>query len=759
MKLDFIPWRLKRFLEKCGVNLFVNEQRYKPAFLNQCMDAKAEVNVEKPCTQSYDFLSEKCPSLLLSDQFIKLLLEKNSSGNLREEVLQRAKILCNESFPVYSENVPPLRDGFSWSKLEKLRPDDVMYRVRPHRFEFVPLLSLASLYGASSLELLDAAIINWMKFASKSKSNMPYLSNLVVIYRVIALTWSCSFIVADKNTDTSALKNSLLTNMLLIIKDDIRFLQNRLGKSHPNNHLLADYFAGWFIIFFFPDLVDEKEFGVYESMWLSELKRQYYSDGGNFEHSVHYHEFGCEMAAIYLVAKRQAGQPIDDEVEGLIERMLQMQLCLAGDTDRPWQIGDTTEDSLFPIPSVVDSTAVFSAIYKHFFMNDQFVADDAFINDIHFWLLGDKGRIDSLQRSNELAAPKINHFSDAGFYLFDDPMLESEYLFRTGVAVESKYMSGHMHTDCLSLYWRLQGTDLLAASGTYSYRYTNFNGVNFRKFFCSPSAHSCFVIQGEDQLGDMTGDFRDSDNGLRVSTRDYSNTNIGSWCEGTLICNNNYNGYKRGTVHILGYFTFVYDVIPPQIGHLEKGFGWQVASDVEVIESAQNIVELKSFHSSSRIVPAGNLESVHVTLGDETTPLGWVSKRYGEKEAAPYCYYPFDAQSGLTGFMLLAPERVGNINFDLNMCGESNLLATCKVEGSEYALLVCLAEQPFVNLPELPDFLGRLLLIEFSGGKPIKIKGLDVNFIRWPLYAVNYESEINSKDLEIDLSTGDVLIR
>lgn len=740
MKLGFIPWRLKRFLKNCGVNLFVNEQRYKPAFLNQCMDAKAEVNVEKPCTQSYDFLSQKCPSLLLSDQFIQLLLEKNSSGNLREEVLQRAKILCNESFPVYSENVPPLRNGFSWSQLEKLRTDDVMYRVRPHRFEFAPLLSLASLYDDSFLEPLNAVIINWMRFSSKSKSSMPYLSNLVVIYRVIALTWSCSFIVADKEADTSGQKNSLLANILLILKDDIRFLQKRLGKSHPNNHLLADYFAGWFILFYFPDLVEEQEFGVYESMWISELKRQYYCDGGNFEHSVHYHGFGCEMAAIYLVAKRQSGQPIDIEVEGLIKRMLKMQLCLAGDTDRPWQIGDTTEDSLFPIPSVVNSTAVFSAINIHFFVDEQIHPDDAFINDAY-------------------AASQINYFPEAGFYHYEDAMLEGEYLFRTGVAVGSKYMSGHMHADNLSLYWRHKGADILAASGTYTYRSTNSNGMNFREFFSSPFAHSCFVIQGENQLGDMLGDFRDSDNGLRVLTRDCANTNIAGWCEGTLISNNSYNGYKRGVVHIFSCFTFVYDVIPAHIGHLDKGVGWQTGPDVEVIEIEQNIVKLKSPRSSSYIVPAKNLGRVQLACGDLVTPSGWVSKNYGKMEPASYCYFPFDDQAGVTGFILLSDQDVKKVNFDLHMYEDSNIVATCKVGERKFTLLLCFESQEVVKSPGRPDFSGRLLVIESIGGKLMKIRGLNVNLIRWPAYNINFESGAQNSDLEIDFSSDKPVIR
>ena len=76
-----------------------------------------------------------------------------------------------------------------------------------------------------------------------------------------------------------------------------------------------------------------------------------------------------------------------------------------------------------------------------------------------------------------------------------------------------------------------------------------------------------------------------------------------------------------------------------------------------------------------------------------------------------------------------------------------------------YTLLLCLESQPILDLPDLPEFSGRLLVIESFEGRLIKIKGLGVNRIRWALHEIDYESDISGRDLEMNFSNGEVLIR
>lgn len=761
MKMGIIPWRLKRLLTKYfGSKSSFGGQRFQPDFSYHAQGGGGSGAGQSIGDRlGRQLLLPNHPFLISAVEEVKDFAEQESLQNFRSELLQCANLLCDKTFPVYCENLPPLKNGFSWPELEKLRPDDVLYRVRPHRFEFAPILSLAALYDERFLEPLHVVIKEWMRHARTSKSHLPYLTNLVVIYRVVALTWSCCFLAANKTGDTSAPSNELLTNTLLILKEDIRFLKSRLGKSHPNNHLLADYFAGWFISFFYPEFVEADDFSGYESKWIAELKRQFYSDGGNFEHSLHYHELGCEMAVIYILAKQVREQSVAPEIESFVEKMLAFQASLTGSENKSWPIGDTTEDPLFPLASVRGgSLGLLVSIHQKLFQRRGSELSDADrLKQAKNLLLGFECPEDILNAEDDTA--KINFFPEAGYHIFSESGASLRYIFRTGVAPGSQFMPGHMQSDCLSLYWRSQEENLLAASGTFTYRHANRNGLNLRQFFCSPMAHSCFVIKDEDSLGEMTGDFRDSDNGLRVSSRAYGTPEIGSWCEGKLVSSNHYNGYKRGVVHLTGGITLVYDLVPIQISHSTKGFGWQVAPRVTVSKLNRNVVALKGAGSSASIVPAHNLQEVHLSQGDSTAPLGWVSEGYGVMEAAPNCYYPFDGEAGLTGFMLLNGEPDENASLDLDMCSDSTICATAKVGEKTYTLLLCLESQPILDLPNLPEFSGRLLVIESFEGRLIKIKGLGVNRIRWALHEIDYESDISGRDLEMNFSNGKVLIR
>jgi len=127
-------------------------------------------------------------------------------------------------------------------------------------------------------------------------------------------------------------------------------LQHTIGGSYPNNHLLADGFAGWYCGTLYPEF---RSAGASASkgrrIFLRELRRQFYADGANFEHSTHYHELGCEMVVAYVLLSRRNDAATDADVMNGLERMLAFQAALNGPEAISLPIGDTTEDPLFPL--------------------------------------------------------------------------------------------------------------------------------------------------------------------------------------------------------------------------------------------------------------------------------------------------------------------------------------------------------------------------------------------------------------------------
>src|SRR5699024_7166753 len=173
----------------------------------------------------------------------------------QSRLLERVRSDCEMGLPIYGQLSGCLGEAFPWDLLSNGPGEDILYAVRPHRFAFVPRLALAILYGAPLEQTLATTLGGWMQIASTGHSRLPYLTNLVVIQRFIALSWTWAFLAA--RSSVKAHDSDLIHRVLKILRADARFLMPRLGDSYPNNHLLVDTFAGWYIGLLFPDFVEE----------------------------------------------------------------------------------------------------------------------------------------------------------------------------------------------------------------------------------------------------------------------------------------------------------------------------------------------------------------------------------------------------------------------------------------------------------------------------------------------------------------------
>src|SRR3546814_373584 len=151
---------------------------------------------------------------------------------------------------------PPLGD-LDWSVLPMDVHDDRLYRLRPHRFGFLPRLAMASCLGAECLPALQRALARWIRqVETAGLAEDAYFSNLVMIHRQVAIAWAMPFLVAKaEQGDRTAAEVCL--QLFRIVAADCRYLLPRLGRSVGNNHLLADRFAAWFLAACYPELVPE----------------------------------------------------------------------------------------------------------------------------------------------------------------------------------------------------------------------------------------------------------------------------------------------------------------------------------------------------------------------------------------------------------------------------------------------------------------------------------------------------------------------
>lgn len=555
-----LPWKLKRLLRlMLGEDKILNKASFRPDFSAESFNHLLSTTI--PEFNKKEVTPEDIVNFFLRNEtkVRRVLFGSPSSvhqkkhlisDETQKELIELADKMSSVAFPVYQQRLAPLNKNFLWHDLKKGAHNDQLYMSRPQRFGFAPIFAQAALFESRYITHLHEILLSWQDYAKTSKFRWPYNSSHALVYRVCALIVTWQFIASiahheHSNNDADKI-NVLLFEILNILKNDILYLAPILGNAHSNNHLLADYFVGWLIYTSFPELIpSEYDFSIYEKLWQEELLKQFYEDGGCFEHSMHYHEHGCEMALIYRLMCDEVKLP--EVVNHRIKNMLLFQNSLNGFYNKPWALGDTTEDTLIPLDETMGwSSATFINAAQYFYDNNSHTSGQVFDHKSIFLMPYDTNM--ESQNEGSFSEYVFNVFPDSGLVNWLDKDTKSEVLFRTGVIENTQYMPGHMHADSLSLYWRIKGIDILAASGTYSYKFAQTDGINLRDYFCGANSHSKVVIDNKDPLGKLLGDFRDQDNNLRVSQKSYGKAEQATLVESQINSDNEYNGLCRSVL-------------------------------------------------------------------------------------------------------------------------------------------------------------------------------------------------------------------
>ncbi|ADJ28630.1 heparinase II/III family protein [Nitrosococcus watsonii] len=580
----------------------------------------------------------------------------------RARLLERAYSDCRTGLITYGRRGDRLGKAFPWNSLTNGPGEDALYAARPHRFAFAPRLALAILYGAPLEHILAATLEGWMQVASAGCSKLPYLSNFVVIQRFIALSWALAFLIAKRGDAGYSGRCSAVEHAVLkILHADVRFLAPRLGESYPNNHLLLDNFAGWYIGLLFPEFIEERGWlERYESLWLRELARQTYEDGTGFEHSIHYQEYACEMTAAYVILSRRNDRSVPDWTLDRLKRMLAFQIDLSGPETTPLAIGNGTEDPLFPLDIGEGwGCGAIRELYRALFDSSHSPSpyeDSA--AERAFWLLGGKLAPSpaELKRSQSFKSYPIG-----GFFIFSEPDEGTRLVFRTGPAPGKQLMGGHMHADLLGIYVSVAGNPMVVDGGTYTYRSQVERWPpdlpRWRAYFAGPEAHNGLSIRGVDSLGSLKRDFRDREVAARVATTRLIAGAVGAWVEGKIESQNVYDSYCRGVVHVPGEYWLVYDQLPERISSDAASFALQWVPGAKVEKRSSHEIRVITGEESLSITFSKDLTSPQVLEGSLEPLGGWVSRHYGQLEAAPQVRTTFRGEKGLTAFLLAVGEK------------------------------------------------------------------------------------------------------
>jgi len=657
---------------------------------------------------------------------------------------------------VYDRRAAPLSGGFDWSRGPDDPLQDRLYQARPHRLAFLPRWALACHYDRTLIGELDAVLGGWMAAARLPGGHPGFKSSHVVVYQLVALILAWPFLAALEDGDAAEALDSLRRRVLLCLYETSRFMRAVDGSGVANNHLLAERLADWLSAALLPEFDHTLDRGAAEAVWLAELHRQTYDDGGCFEHSVHYQEHGCELAVIYLLLARRNGWPVPQRTRERIERMLGFQLAMAGPALLPLALGNTTEDPLLPM-GVGEGwqCGLLRDVQRACFAPDAPAADDRDPSrEAAFWLLGGKLAADGGAAAPE---PAFQDFPQSGFCVLADPDSGARVVFRLGPTPALPSIGGHSHNDLLSLCLSAGATRLLAAPGTFAYRFKphpDWAGhPNLRAHFAGAGCRSGLFIEGLEPYGPLKGDFRNWTLPCQVAARRASAASAGlSWVEGRVTGEGAYVGQRRGIIHVWGRCWLVYDRPPPlpQDGH--AAIGWQFAPGVACSPDAAGpgTAEAEAGEVRLRLATCG-LAEASVAVGQAEPFRGWVSPSYGRLEPAANLRFalPPGARSAATLLTLEGgDERLEPVLDDEAAIGFR--ITSAEAE----SLVLCAAGEPSRPLGWADvGFFGALLWLSRTKGE-LRLRALGLKRLTAPSWGLAIEAK-EPASFELVLADGE----
>jgi hypothetical protein len=612
------------------------------------------------------FRSRTTPRFFLDARQIRELVRDIGAAHpeWRARLIASAEREASFRFRIYGMEAK-IETEDDWRNIPHGPGRDVLYAERPSRFGFAPRLALASLHGAKTREALGTLVRRWSAASHGVGNSIAYYSSHVTVYRIIALAW-CIAILRAGSSDDPALEFL----MFKIVVTDGRFVAQSLPHTAPNNHLLASGFGLWFLGLLYPEFPDaEMWLKRGEAIWLEELSRQVYPDGGSVEHSIHYQEHICEMMCGYLLLSQRNNLSVPRWVSDLGERMLCLQSSLSGPEGVPLPLGDTTEDPLFPLDTLDDwGCAAWREIYRTLYTTRHLppTADHPG-RERAMWLLGKR----SATTCESSVEPTFDAFPDAGHFVMSDHHGRSRLVFRTGPSPGRLALPGHMHADLLSVYLSLEGESVIVPTGTYTYRANpdqwKAGTPAWRRHLLSPWASNGLVIGEHDPLARGSGDFPGHIRGSIRSRVRLSRVSSGarlSVTEGENLGDSVYAGHFRGVVHVWGGYWLVYDRLPRDLD-VDAYLHYHVLAETRVKACGPNQLTVATTRNELNLLNTASL-SAPVLLNGAPSPLaGWHSPRYGELRTATLIRFPV-AEFGAVHATLLQPMLHGSVAAEIS---------------------------------------------------------------------------------------------
>ena len=511
-----------------------------------------------------------------------------------------------------------------------------------NRHQHLPRLAQAYLLtrDACYAEEIFTEIESWARM-NPPLQGVNWTRSLELGLRLLSWTWSLAAVAGSE-----VIPAERWVQTLVYARVQLDFLKSHLSYgSSANNHLLGELLGTAWAAAFLPS-GGELEQTARKALGrlFREIEEQVYPDGVSRELSLWYHAYVLLYGLLGVALARQLRLPVP---EGALQKLRAMGRFLTavhvGDSVFP-ALGDDDGGHALPLAPEPylprDALDLWAAL-----LGEPLPEDLRQPLGLSWWLLGpgaysvddpnsgSNGESRTRESEAVLSDGQVSTlivFPDAGYAVHrvgSSASPPSLVLFDAGPLGDSR-LAAHGHADALSVYWAVDGEEILVDPGTFAYD----GDVAWRNAFRSTGWHNTVVVDGRWQ-SEPGGTFfwlrRADARLLQAEER-----------EGAVWLTGEHGGYarlgvrhRRGVLSLAARTLLVVDWLEgdgrhtvEQRFHFPDGFlKWT---------PGQRYVEIQLVEHSVLVVPLGwsFRPVVHRMAGPQEG--GWLSRRFGEREPA-----------------------------------------------------------------------------------------------------------------------------
>ena len=467
----------------------------------------------------------------------------------------------------------------------------------------------------------------WMD-ANPVGRGINWTSSLELAFRSIAWLWALHLMA-----DSRALDAAFVARLLKCLIAHGRHVEKYLSTYFsPNTHLTGEALGLLYLGAALPELsraAGWRDTGL--RILLEQLPIHVRRDGVYFEQTTFYHRYTVDFYLHLVALARETNLTLPAEVEGRLSLALDHLMWVTRPDGRASLIGDEDGGRLIhlsarPLDDFRDSLATGAVMMNR--GDWKFVAGTAASEVL--WLLGP----DALARFDELTARPPSRdahaFGESGYFMMRDGWTQEATYAVIDCGLHGVQACGHAHADQLSFEFAARGKTWLVDPGTFTYT----GDAAMRDWFRSTAAHNTVTVDGEPQ-STPAGPF---------SWRHVAESTAREFFDapGFIYFEGSHNGYERladPVTHRRAImmmkasdagrpsYLIVRDRFDAQAPH-RYAARYHFAADCEATAQA-NVITATSAESQLSLHAFGaSAPSVRIEPG-------WVSRAYGERQAAP----------------------------------------------------------------------------------------------------------------------------